>query len=423
VESEHINRHDSMADWPKQASQPRSAAGAGAMKAEDDELKKLRELVVNQNLFLAATAHDLRQPLHAIGLFLSAINSELEAATDIANARLRIGAILRRLERSMQGVDDEIQRLLDWSRLQSGAVLPNRKEFALKPLMETLEARFAPLALARGLRFRTAICRDVLVNTDAALLVEILMNLLSNAFKYTNQGTVLFSARKRGTEMLLQVWDTGPGMQPLRAIDSPLEPVQVTRTDLARGKSGSKEASRGLGLSIVLKLATTLAYSVQYRSADGVGSVFSLRVPIAASNRLNTVNSVTTGPDLGILRGKMILVVDDEVDILWATESALRGLGMFVLIARNLAEAQRAVEAGERFPDILLTDHHVAEHRSDQIISHMRGVILTDFAILVVTGESDPAALASMRQQGLEPLMKPLSFDSLALALVRTLSR
>jgi two-component system, sensor histidine kinase len=102
------------------------------MKAETDELKELRELVVNQNLFLAATAHDLRQPLHAIGLFLSAINSELEVATDIADARLRIGVILKRLDRSMHGVDDEIQRLLDWSRLQSGAILPNRKEFALR---------------------------------------------------------------------------------------------------------------------------------------------------------------------------------------------------------------------------------------------------------------------------------------------------
>jgi two-component system, sensor histidine kinase len=393
------------------------------MKQETDELKELRELVVNQNLFLAATAHDLRQPLHAIGLFLSAINSELEVATDIADARLRIGVILKRLDRSMHGVDDEIQRLLDWSRLQSGAILPTRKEFALRPLMETLEARFAPLAVARGLRFRIAIRRDVVIDTDAALLVEILMNLLSNAFRYTNSGTVLFSARRRGGEMLLQVWDTGQGMLPLKECDSPLEPAREARTGLVRGKSESREASRGLGLSIVRKLAATLSYKVLYRSANGVGSVFSLRVPIAVSNHLSSVNSSDAGPDVEVLRGKMILVIDDEVDILWATESALRGLGMFVLVARSLAEAQRAVEAGERFPDIVLTDHHVANHRSDQIIKHMRSVILTDFSVLVVTGESDPEVLATMRKAGHDPLMKPVGFDSLTRALVLALSR
>jgi two-component system, sensor histidine kinase len=393
------------------------------MKEESDELKELREMVVNQNLFLAATAHDLRQPLHAIGLFLSAINSELEAATDMVNARLRIGVILKRLDRSMHGVDDEIQRLLDWSRLQSGAILPNRKEFALKPLMETLEARFAPLAVARGLRFRIVICRDVVIDTDAALLVEILMNLLSNAFRYTNQGTVLLSARRRGTEMLLQVWDTGQGMQPVKAFDSPLEQSQEMRAGLARGVSESREASRGLGLSIVLRLAATLSCTVQYRSAESLGSVFSLRVPIAATNQIAAIHSFDKSPDFAVLRGKMILVIDDEVDILWATESSLRGLGMFVLVARSLAEAQRAVEAGERFPDILLTDHRVAEHRSDQIISHMRSVILTDFSVLVVTGESDPEVLAAMKRVGHEPLMKPVGFDSLARALVRTLTR
>jgi two-component system, sensor histidine kinase len=323
----------------------------------------------------------------------------------------------------MHGVDDEIQRLLDWSRLQSGAILPNRKEFALKPLMETLEARFAPLAVARGLRFRIAIRRDVVINTDAALLVEILMNLLSNAFRYTNCGTVLFSARRRDGEMLLQVWDTGQGMLPLRGIDSPLEPAHEARTGLVRGKSESREASRGLGLSIVHKLAATLSCEVLYRSANGVGSVFSLRVPIAVSNQLTSVKLPDAGPDVEVLRGKMILVIDDEVDILWATESALRGLGMFVLVARSLAEAQRAVEAGERFPDVLLTDHHVAEHRSDQIISHMRSIILTDFAILVVTGESDPDVLAKMRKAGHSPLMKPVGFDSLTRALVLALSR
>jgi two-component system, sensor histidine kinase len=386
------------------------------------EIELLREQAARQNAFLAATSHDLRQPLHAIGLFISAISAELAKAQSIEEVRQRVGAVLGRLNRSMLGVDDQIQRLLDWSRLQTGAIEPRIADFPLRPLMESLEARFAPIANARGIGFHIAICRDAMVSTDTELLIEILMNLLSNAFRYTDRGSVLLSARKRQKHILLQVWDTGQGMQPYRAKDSLLEVATSTPQGLARGHLHSRATSLGLGLAIANKLAATLSCDIRYRSTEKVGSVFSLLVPSSGSQLRLPAGTLQSSPDFLGLKGQMVLVIDDELDILLATEAALRGLGMFVLVARNLDEAKRVVDAGERFPDLVITDHRVGTQRSEEIIQRMRTIIPTDFKVLVVTGDSDPEVLRTIREAGHEPLLKPVGLESLARGLTRKLS-
>ncbi len=160
-------------------------------------LSAAHQAVHEKTRFLAAASHDLRQPIHAIGLFVGALKEE------IRDGRGRY--LVDRLERSMAGLDELFNRLLDISRLDAGTIEPKVSVFAIGPLLQTLETRFAHMAEQRRLDFRVHVPRPCSVRSDPALLVEILMNLLSNAFRYTERGGILMGTRRRGDRLLIQV--------------------------------------------------------------------------------------------------------------------------------------------------------------------------------------------------------------------------
>lgn len=221
--------------------------------------------------FLAAAGHDLRQPVHALGMFTDILASRAEdgsvTAQDALHVARRQQAVLDSLNRLLDG-------LLDVSRMDAHLLRIERRTVHLDALFDDIRLDFEPQARARGLRLSVAPTRLAL-DTDPALLRRILDNLLRNALSYTPQGRVLLSARRRRGGVVIQVWDTGVGIAP--------ELQEAVFTEFMRGAGApaapGSEEGLGLGLAIVRRLAGLLHGEISLRSVPGKGSVFSLWVP------------------------------------------------------------------------------------------------------------------------------------------------
>ncbi len=356
--------------------------------------------------FLAAASHDLRQPVHAIGLFVSALKEEIREGQG--------RYLVDRLDRSMSGLDDLFNRLLDISRLDTGKITPTFSVFAVGPVLQTLESRFAQLAERRGLRFRVRMPAEHWVRSDPALLIEILMNLLSNAFRYTEHGGMLLGARRRGDRLEIQVWDTGVGIA-----QGDLESIFEEFVQLDRSP-GNHRQGLGLGLAIVRRLGDVLDCPVSVQSRRGRGSVFQVSVPLTAEPAASPDEGASVASSLD---GLLVLVVDDEMDILVGMEASLASWGCFVLLARSVEEVRRHLTLAERFPDLLITDHRLAGgETSDDVVEAFQELVPVPVPVLVVSGDADPEVQARVRSRGWAWMDKPSNPTRLRALVTRTLS-
>lgn len=231
---------------------------AAVKRAEDSNAAKSK--------FLAAISHDVRQPLHAQALFLDVFS------------RTKLSVHQRGLLASANAAANScgymLDTLLDFSRVEAGIMTPRLQSFALQPLLNKIEKEYGPQADAKGIVYRLRET-DLRVHSDTMLLELILRNLISNAIRYTEHGGLLVSCRLRGTEALLEVWDTGIGISiaDQQVVFGEFIQLANPELDLQRGL--------GLGLAIVDGLARTLKHRLSVVSTPRRGSVFRLYLPIA----------------------------------------------------------------------------------------------------------------------------------------------
>ncbi len=347
-------------------------------------LAKLNE----SHLALARVGHDLRQPIHAANLFLGTLRLEKDP--------LRIPYLVDKLERSLRGIDDLLSQMLDVAQLESGQIAGQARSFPLDPLLETIEARFSSVAKERNLSWKVVSRPGLVVKTDPTIMTEILMNLLSNAFRYTRSGGVMLCVRVRENAALVQVWDTGIGISQanLPKIFDDFYQIRADNQSIKKNSAGT-----GLGLGIVKRLAAFLGLAVNVRSVVGRGSRFELRIPLikqAQDNLQPTSESANEGKPLeqlvlesNVLNGSLMLVVDNNQDVLLATRAMLDSWGVHVLLARNVKEALAQIEHSERLPDIIVTDHDLAngEYGTD-VIRECRALACFELAALVQTAQA-----------------------------------
>jgi signal transduction histidine kinase len=385
-----------------------TSAATEARERAEQALGAAQRAIGDRTRFLAAASHDLRQPAHAIGLFVGALKDE------IRDGRARY--LLDRLDRSMSGLDELFNRLLDISRLDAGTVEPQISVFAVGPLLQTLETRFAPLAEQRGLDFRVFVPRACNLRCDPALLIEMLMNLLSNAFRYTERGAILLGARRRGGRLAIQVWDTGVGI----ASDK-LQTIFEEFTQLGN-TARDRRLGLGLGLSIVKRLGDVLDCPVSVRSRPGRGSVFEISVQLSADPTGATASGRDDADDER-LRGMLVLVVDDELDILIGMEALLVSWGCFVIVARSIDEARLHLDQTERFPDLIITDHRLTGGQtSENVAETVRELVPVPVPIVVVSGDAGGALEEVACRHGWTLLSKPVNperLKTLAVTLMR----
>lgn len=369
---------------------------------------------MNKTRFLAAASHDLRQPVHAISLFVAALKSE------VFESRSRY--LLDRLDRSLAGLDDLFNRLLDISRLDAGLIIPSIQVVDAFMIAQTLESRFMPLAASKSLDFRVHCKPGLQLRSDPELLIELLSNLLSNAFRYTERGGVLLAFRVRGDEVLIQVWDTGCGI-PAHHIGLVFEEfVQLNNPARDRRKG------LGLGLAIVKRLSEALDHHIDIRSDLGRGSTFGIRAERVACSSTAVHEAAHTGSDQSGLEGALVLVVDDEIDTLAAMEALLTSWGCLCILARSPWEAAKYVDTSLRFPDVIITDHRLADHSTSfDVAAAITPLVPYAIPIIVVSGESSPSLQREIQELGWSFMNKPVNPMRLravvAQALEKTLQR
>jgi signal transduction histidine kinase len=341
--------------------------------------------------FLAAASHDLRQPLHALGLFVAALNDRIRRPT--------VRGLMDNINRCVAALETLFNALLDLSRLDAGIVSPEMRHVPLAPLLERLAAEYAPQARAKGLAWQAPV-RALVVRTDALLLERILRNLLSNAIRYTPRGGVRLDCTREGADVCITVSDTGIGIAPEHQQAVFREFVQLHNPERDRSKG------LGLGLAIVERLVRLLGARLELRSTPGVGTIFRLWLP-AGDPSATDVTEDTDGL-LAVAKEptRRVLVIDDELEVRQAMMALLVGWGYTVI---PTASADEALDALDQAPDVIVADYRLREgHTGIEAIHHIRQRFGTSIPALLVTGDTSTDHLREVQEGGLAFLHKPV---------------
>lgn len=261
-----------------------SAARQEVMNALLEAREAAEQADLRKTHFLAAASHDLRQPLQALGLFVSTL-AQRPLSDDLRD-------IVSKIEGSLEALEHLLDTLLDISRLDAGVIEAHSVTFPLQSLFDRMALEFEPLAERKGLSIHL-VRTTAKTRSDPALLERILRNLLSNAIRYTRKGGVVIGCRRRGGDLRVEVWDSGPGIAPADQREIFREFHQVGST------SNGQRQGLGLGLAIVDRLTALLSLQVELRSIVGRGSVFTIILPGADCRSHSTSVQSNLGVDAG----------------------------------------------------------------------------------------------------------------------------
>jgi two-component system, sensor histidine kinase len=334
-------------------------AEADAARKAAEEARRAAEAASRaKTQFFAAASHDLRQPLHAMGLFAEALRSKSHDA--------EVASLVNSINESVDALEGLFGELLDITRIDTGGVDVNPQPVRMKELFARLRLHFEPIAFEKGLMLSFRGEQHV-AQADPVLLERVLRNLVSNAIRYSDDGGVLVSCRNRtvdGTSRLLvQVWDTGIGISEasLPRIFDEFYQAQSNRPLEAHHRKGL-----GLGLAIVKRLAGLMEAPISVRSRVGHGTVFSLEVP--PGRALRALDSGVSNPrvPLGLtLNGRFILVVEDEMAVRDGLVVLLQAWGARVSAFDTYEAVQRWLGGpGAEAPHLLLVDYRLPQGKT-----------------------------------------------------------
>ncbi|SOZ20539.1 putative hybrid sensor histidine kinase [Cupriavidus taiwanensis] len=341
-----------------------------------------------KSVFLASASHDLRQPLHAMGLFLVSLGR--------THLDERQRQLLAHIEASSGAAREMLNSLLDFSKLEAGVITPRARAFRLQPLLHKLENEFAPQAEARGLVYRT---RDttVTLHGDPTLVELVLRNLIANAIRYTQRGGVLVACRKRGARATIEVWDTGIGIPAAQHRDIFREFHQLGNPERDQRKG------LGLGLAIVEGLARTMQTRVTLASSPGRGSVFRFGMPQAWESPEESPRP----PAARALDGLRVLVIDDDEAIRSAMSELLSA---WRCECRTVESEEQALAALAQFtPKLVLADYRLRGHRTgQQALDAIRQRLGRHVPAIIITGDTAADRLRTAHASGTALLHKPV---------------
>jgi len=349
---------------------------------------------VSKTRFFAAASHDLLQPLNAARLFVSALESRARQHPEIQELASRIDA-------SMRAAEELLNDLLYIARLDSGSLKPDITRFSIIDLLEELQRQYAPLAEGRHLRLSVVGCRDV-VCSDRVLLRRIIQNYLSNALRYTERGGVVLGCRRRGGEVEVAVYDTGPGIAEHQR--------QRMYGEFTRLEQDSPwgEKGLGLGLSICDRLGRLMNHTLTFVSLPGRGSVFGVRV--ARDTKARRPARIEPPPPVfdpvGLL-GLRVLCVDNDGAILDGMEALLGQWDVQVVKSRDTAEATRI--CAQTDIDAILADYHLGDGIDGiRLLQRLSEHLAPPFCAALISADHGAEATLAARMAGFPLLHKPL---------------
>jgi signal transduction histidine kinase len=373
---------------------------AGGLNQMSEQLGRLysqveaaREHAERANLdksrFLAAASHDLRQPMHALNLWVGNLRVAIDRG-DMASVRRAAETI----EDSCKSMSASFNAILDLSRLEAGGVKPEIADIDLSPLIQQIHGEFEPLARQKNLELRLRLSQrgPVFIRSDLVLLGRSLRNLVSNAVKYTQTGGVVLGAIVRHDAVEIAVWDTGIGIPAEFQTDIFSEFYQVA----IRGQSHSQ--GMGLGLAIVRRSIEVLGgHRLDFYSREGRGSRFSIITPRSRDTPVSDL-PMALSPRSGRIPGSYVVVVDDEPKVLQGLVELLRNWGCLVEGGASGEEVMHALNQNERLPDLLIVDWRLANGETGpDAVRLLHQNLSSATPVLILTG--DPVAQVTLYDQ------------------------
>jgi signal transduction histidine kinase/CheY-like chemotaxis protein len=372
------------------------------------EAKALAEAAnLSKTKFLAAASHDLLQPLNAARLFLSAL-----ADTELPRGAERL---VENVEIAFESVERLLSALLDISKLDAGVVTPVAEDVPLGPLLRRLVAEFTPLAERKGLALRL-VPTGAVVRTDRDMLVRALMNLVSNAIRYTRRGGVLIGARRDGDGFRVEVIDTGIGIPPDKQVEI-FEEFRRLGAD-----ADQRDRGFGLGLAIVERIARILAHPLRLRSVPDRGSRFMLRLPAGSQAQAPTAAGVASVADPPA-KGALLVVIENEAAIREGMQALLQGWGYTVLTAPSAELALPLLRGSGRRPAAVIVDYHLDGCTGTEAIAVVRASLGSPIPAAIVTADRTPEVQREVTALDLPLLNKPVRPAQLRALLSHMLQR
>ncbi len=351
--------------------------------------------------FFTAASHDLRQPLHAMGLFAEALRQRTHEP--------EVAQLVNSINESVDALEGLFSELLDITRIDSGGVEVNPESFSVGEIFRKLRLHYEPAAFEKGLGLRFRGGRQVAL-ADPLLVERILRNLLSNAIRYTVDGSVLVSARRCGERVRLQVWDTGPGIREDERVRVFEEFYQLPGTPSAA--LGEQKKGLGLGLAIVKRLAALMDAPISLRSEVGRGCVFTLELPVGKAPRPGAKAPPGKAP-LGLtLDGKLLVIVEDEPAVRQGLEVLLRGWGASIEAFESVSATRAWAAASD--PAIVKPALVIADYRLEPgetgvaAIDALRQRFGDRLPAIVVTGSSMSGHDKEAQEHDFHLLIKPV---------------
>jgi two-component system, sensor histidine kinase len=364
--------------------------------------KELAEAAsVAKSSFLASASHDLRQPVHALGMFVGALR---DRPLDEASGRL-----VRQIQNSVGALDGLFAAILDISRLDAGVIESRPHAFAIQPLLERICREEMPEVDRKGIALRLISC-SLVVQTDPVLIERVLRNLVSNAVRYTDSGRVVVGCR-RGARLSVEVWDSGRGI--------PADQQDLIFQEFYQIGNPERDRARGLGLglAIVQRLTRILQIPMLMRSEVGKGSVFKVSVPLAAGNSavVEPARETTAAAHPSLF----ILVIDDEAPIQEAMFALLTGWGHSVVTAGSCAEMLERAAGFSTAPNLIISDYRLRNDENGIVaIERLRSEFNSDIPAILITGDTAPDRIREATAGDCFLMHKPVSNSRLRAAIV-----
>jgi two-component system, sensor histidine kinase len=360
---------------------------------------------VAKSKFIAAASHDLRQPMHAVNVYLELLN------LDILQTKERL--TINKIKSSITTLNTMFDSLLNISKLDAHAMQVNHHIFRLKTLAEGLHNLSEAKAAGKGLDFSID-CTDWMIRGDMLLLQQIIGNLVSNAIQYTASGKVEIKFLSEDDCLVIEVSDTGCGID-----ESEHEKIfnQFYRADVTR----AQHDGLGLGLSIVQRLCGLIGAEIRLASALGKGSKFVVATSFLISNDedgLELHPPLTKKQSLlQSLQGKFIVVVEDNPVIVEAYRQTLADKGASVgVFSEDESAFDQQLETMGRI-DCILSDYRLNQTTGDVLIQKLRDSYNEEIPAIIVTADTSPSHINLFAKLNIQVLHKPASFHEVAAAI------
>jgi two-component system, sensor histidine kinase len=361
-----------------------------------DKNWQLAQASQHKSRFLAAASHDLRQPMHALGLFIAQLRSHITSSDG--------SQLVDRIDDAVTGMNELFNALLDITKLDAGSLTPTIGEFPIAELLGRIDSTFAPVAQEKGLCFRS-VPSSAWVRSDPVLLERIVLNLVSNAVRYTAEGGIVVGCRYREDHVRIEVWDSGPGI--------PEEQQRKIFSEFYRLADAAKtnQAGLGLGLAIVDRLCAVLDHPIKLTSTLGRGSRFGVTVPVAAAQTAVQPKIEQPPEDvIDVARGKLVVVIDNDVRVLESMGGLLRNWGCRVV---TVSTPERALIAVGEFgaaarPDLAISDFHLGDGQTGITAIATLREAYGPIPAFVMTGDTAPERAREAQERGHYLLHKPV---------------